>query len=119
MPEVILNSSNIDELNESMNFEMELFKSKPRLKEERRLHNNNKLGGLFRRFFHLKTMQTKNPLKSAFNATSKKKKILLEAERLKNWNEITRKEAKEFHKMDRLAKFKLSKIIPSEISKKR
>lgn len=110
-----MNSSNIDEINESMNFEMELFKSKPRMKEERKV-KKNKLEGLFRRFFHLKV---KSPTKLMTLKSKSKAKILFEEERLQTWNEITRKESKEFHKMDRVAKFKLSKIIPSEISKKR
>lgn len=106
----ILNSSNINEINESMNFDLEIFKMKPRIKKEERKIKLNKLENLFKRFFHLKSSRRK---------MIKTGKILFKEERLKEWNEITRKESKEFHKMDRIAKIKLSKIIPMELSQKR
>lgn len=109
MPE-ILNTTNINEISESMNFETELFKSK-KAKEERKVKKSTGLEGLLKRFFQLKI---KTPKKK-----NKGKKKLFEEERIKIWNEITKKESKEFHKMDRLAKYKLAKIIPTEISKKR
>lgn len=111
----ILNTTNINEISESMNFETELFKSKKVVgKEERKLKKSTTLEGLFKRFFHLKMIKP-----TIGSKKQKKNKILFGEERLKVWNEITKKESKEFHKMDRIAKYKLSKIITNDISKKR
>lgn len=119
MPE-ILNSSNVQEINDSMNFEVEMYKSKPTTvgdgpKEKKSKMQN--LEGLFKKFF---TLKLKSPgKKKKVKAMKKPKKKHFEAERIKFWDEMTRKNYKEFHKLDRVSKYKLSKIISSEISKKR
>lgn len=111
----ILNTTNINEISDSMNFETELFKSKKVFgKEERKVKKSITLEGLFKRFFHLKMIKPSTDSKK-----QKKLKRLYEEERLKYWNETTKKESKEFHKMDRIAKYKLSKIIPNDLSKRR
>lgn len=112
----ILNTTNINEISDSMNFETELFKSKKVVgKEERKVKKTTTLEGLFKRFFHLKMIKPS----IIDNKKQKKIKRIYEEERLKSWNEITKKESKEFHKMDRIAKYKLSKIIPNDLSKRR
>ncbi len=112
MPEV-MNSSNMNEINDAMNFEIELFKSKQTTttqKDEKKKKQN--LGVLFKKFFNLKLMAQK--------ALKKKPRgRLFEEERLKSWDEMTKKEYKDFHNSDRISKYKLSKIIPAEVSQKR
>ena len=112
MHEIVI-TKNINEISESMNFETELFKSK-KVKEEKKLKKSAGFEGLVKRFFQFKIDFKKNKKNK-----EQKQKHLFEEERLIVWDEITKKESKEFHKMDLQAKFKLSKIIPSEISKKR
>ena len=114
MPELV-NLTNSNEIRESMNFESERHKSK-KIKEERKVKKKKGFEGLVKKFFHFK-INVKIPRME--DKKNRKKKILFEEERLNIWNDITKKESKDFHKMDRLAKYKLAKIIPNEISKKR
>lgn len=134
MPEV-QNSANISELTEGMNFETELYKSKMTKSAKEENVKRGKMKSLFRRFFHLKlkssTKSVANPEKNKKSSSSSKgkdkkskkkdkKMIPFEHERLEaSWDGITRKESKEFHKMDRIAKYKLSKLIPKNLNKKR
>ena len=112
----IMNTTNINEISESMNFETELFKSKKAVgKEERKVKKSTTLEDLLKRFFKLRMIRPSIGSKSQ----KKKHKQPFEEERLANWNEITKKESKEFHKMDLISKYKLSKIIPNDLSKKR
>lgn len=106
MREISNRKKNINEIRESMNFDTEVFKSKRKLKKSKVVE------GFFKRFFHFKiNLKEKNQ--------NKRKEHRFEEERLMVWDEITKKESKEFHDMDLQAKYNLSKIIPSEISKKR
>ena len=132
MPEVIINTSSMNDINEAMNFETELIKSKGRViirnQEEVDKKKKMDLEGLFKRLFSLKI--DNSPIKkiklpgilSDKNKSQKKEKISkkkFEEERLKVWDEIGMKESKNFHRTDKFAKLKLSKIIPSEISHRR
>lgn len=133
MPEVIVNTSNMNEINDAMNFETELIKSKGRIvvrNEEEAGKKKMGLEGLFKKFFNLKISSNNPSLKKlklpSFSSSSdkkdksaKKKKRMFEGERLKVWDEMGMKESRDFHKSDQLAKLKLSKIIPSEISRRR
>lgn len=115
----ILNTTNIDEINESMNFDTERSKAlKPSKKKA--------LESLLKKLFKLKLRSSITSKLNVTLATSKSKtnpiklsEKLFQKERLSNWDEITQIESKDFHKMDRIAKYKLSKIIPFEINKKR
>lgn len=117
MPEIV-NSTHINEIRESMNFEIELYKSK-KVKEEKKIKKSKGFEGLIKRFFHFKLKIPKKKMKKDKKIKLKEKKNLFEVERIKVWDEITKKESKEFHKMDQIAKYKLAKIIPNEINKKR
>ena len=135
MPEVIVNTSDMNEINDAMNFETELIKSKGRVvvRNEDEAGKKKKMGleGLFKKFINLKISSNNPSLKKlklpSFSSSSsdkndkfaKKKKRMFEGERLKVWDEIGMKESRDFYKSDQLAKLKLSKIIPSEISRRR
>jgi hypothetical protein len=116
----IANLTNITEISESMNFETEteLLKSK-KVKEERKVMKSKGFEGLIKRFFHFKIKVKIPKTKKMKKKEAEIRKNLFEEERLNVWDEITKKESKEFHKIDRLAKYKLAKIIPNEISAKR
>ena len=142
MPEV-LNTSNIIELTDGMNFETELYKTKMTKPEKEEKVKSGKMKGLIRRLFHLnlksfpksfngnksvkenknsknKKMKKKDKKMKKLKSAKSKKTMPFEQERLEaSWNEITKKESKKFHKMDQIAKHKLSKIIPKNLSKKR
>lgn len=134
MPESIINTSNMNDINDAMNFETELIKSKGRIsvRNPEQLVTKKKMN-FFKKLFSLKisnkssTKKFKLPtILSAKNKSSKKEskkekiaKRMFAEERLIVWNEIGMKESKNFHKSDKLIKLKLSKIIPSEISHRR
>ena len=116
----ILNTTNIDEINESMNFDTE--RSKALIPGKK-----NALESLLKKLFKLKLRSSITSKLNVTPPTSKSKtkqpmklsEKLFQKERLSHWDEITQIESKDFHKMDRIAKYKLSKIIPFEINKKR
>jgi len=116
----IQTSALINEINDSMNFDTEKT-SKTRNK------NKKKLQVLFKSFFQKKLqIKSTNPsklipttTKKASNSKHHRSKYLYHGDRIKEWNEMTKIESNDFHKKDRLAKYKLAKIIPTEISKKR
>lgn len=138
MPEYIINTSNMNDINDAMNFETELIKSKskgrvivrkPEQDVEKKKMN---LEGLFKKLFSLRIKNTSTIKKFKIPAiiSAKKKpkkkgkkekvvKKMFQEERLRIWNEIGAKESIIFHKSDRFLKLKLSKIIPSEISHRR
>jgi hypothetical protein len=119
----IQTSALIAEISDSMNFDTEkgTDASKARTNKKKRLQI------LLKSFFQKKkkaaavsTRLIKAPISSKSGSIKgHRSKFLYHAERLKEWNEMTQIESREFHKKDRLAKYKLSKIIPTEISKKR
>ena len=113
----------MNEIKDTMNLDLETEQSfKPTsstVKDYKTIKNN--LEGLLKKFFHLKLKSGKLP---DINKTEKKLKkhkvkILFGEERLKFWDDITRKESKEFHKLDQISKINLSNIIPAEITRKR
>lgn len=135
MTESIINTSNMNDINDAMNFETELIKSKGRIsvRNPEQVVTKKKKMNFFKKLFTLKisnkssTKKFKLPnILSAKNKSSKKEskkekiaKKMFAEERLIVWNEIGMKESKNFHKSDKLMKLKLSKIIPSEISHRR
>lgn len=125
-----INTSSMDVINDSMNFESELIKSNGRKiaskqKEEINRRNKLSLNGLFKKFFHLKISKSLPKvlsIKNKSNKALKKEKIakkMLRDERLKVWDEISKMDSKSFYRSDKLIKLKLSKLIPTEISHRR
>ena len=135
MPESIINTSNMNEINDAMNFETELIKSKGRIivrnPEEVSKKKKTNLEVLFKKFLNLRIKSSSSKKfklprilsnLSKSKKTDKKKKNskrMFEEERLKDWDEIGKKESRDFNRSDKLTKLKLSKIIPSEISHRR
>ena len=135
MPESIINTSNMNEINDAMNFETELIKSKGHIivrnPEEVSKKKKTNLEVLFKKFLNLRikpSSSKKFKLPGILSNLSKSKKTdkkkknskrMFEEERLKDWDEIGKKESRDFNRSDKLTKLKLSKIIPSEISHRR